>query len=140
LAKELLFQPERELNPARTRWNIIQSKIRDGSFFILCQPLKLGSSTNNFRSWQQILQHIDFQEIISRAKRTITAEEHSSKRQEEIQDVSGPRRLADSHIARASNNEASSFESQIHTQTVRRMSRFIENNAMDMGRLGVATA
>jgi hypothetical protein len=137
MAKEPLFQPEKELNPARTRWNITRSKIRDGSFFILCQPLQLGSPSNNFRSWQQVLQHVDFQEIISRAKRAITVEDPSSKWQGEIQDVGGRQRLAEAHIARASNNEGSSFESQIYMDTMRRMSLFMDDNANEMRRLSV---
>lgn len=100
-AKELLLQPERELNPARTRWNIIRSKIEDGSFFILCEPLKLGSLSNHFRSWQQILHHVKFKDIIFRAKEAVANESRLKKTQGEIQDIRSHRGLAACHIARA---------------------------------------
>lgn len=130
-AKQLLLQPEHELNPARTRWNIIRSKIEDGSFFVLCEPLELGSEANHYRSWRHILQNVKFKEIISRAKETIITQEHSNKTDEEreLQHVSRRQGLAASHIARASNNEVSSFESQIDTETLKRMSLFIKNNS-----------
>jgi len=128
-AMELLLRPEHELNPARTRWNIIRSKIGDGSFFILCEPLKVGSESNHYRSWRQILQNVKFKDIMFRAKESIVTEEHLKKAEGKAQNVSRPRGLAAAYIARASNDGASSFESHIHNDTMERMSKFMDNNS-----------
>jgi len=129
MANELLLRPEQELNPARTRWNIVRSKIREGSFFTLCEPLELGSPSNHFRSWQRIIHHVKFQDIITRAKEIIATETDLSKKHEEIRDMDRPLGLAAAHIARASNQEASSFEEHIHADTMSRMSQFMENHS-----------
>ena len=63
-AMELLLKPKEELNSARTRWNIIRSKIEDGSFFTLCEPLEFGAESNRYRSWRLILHNFRFKEII----------------------------------------------------------------------------
>ncbi|KFY18009.1 hypothetical protein V492_00213 [Pseudogymnoascus sp. VKM F-4246] len=127
LAKELLLQPDRELNPARTRWNILRSKIHDGSFFVLCQLLELGSASNNYRSWQQILQHLDFQEVIARARNNVKVEIDANGK-EEPGEGGKTRRLADSYIKRAESSDSSSFEEQIRKETIERMAKFIDRN------------
>ena len=134
-ATELLLQPEHELNPARTRWNIVQSKIEDGSFFILCTPLELGSESQQYRSWRQILNNVKFKEVISRAQDTIAATIHESQNARELdeeevsQPMSRPRGLAAAYIARASSASASSFETHIQEETMQRLSQFMETSS-----------
>ncbi|KFY97185.1 hypothetical protein V498_02205 [Pseudogymnoascus sp. VKM F-4517 (FW-2822)] len=134
LAKEVLLQPDRELNPARTRWNILRSKIHDGSFFVLCQLLELGSASNNYRSWQQILQHLDFQDVIARARNNVKVETDAN-RKEELRNGGKTMRLADSYIRRAESSDSSSFEEQIRKETIERMAKFIDGNANRMGQM-----
>nr|XP_036575257.1 sulfite reductase flavoprotein alpha-component [Colletotrichum truncatum]KAF6781801.1 sulfite reductase flavoprotein alpha-component [Colletotrichum truncatum] len=127
-AMEQLLRPEHELNPARTRWNILRSKIHDGSFFILCEPLEMGAESHHYRSWSQILNNVKFKEVISRAKETIATEANAKKMEEHIQHISRPRGLAAAYIARASNSEGSSFEAQIHEDTMQRLSLLMKNH------------
>ncbi|KAJ4288748.1 hypothetical protein N0V88_007282 [Collariella sp. IMI 366227] len=44
LALLRVHQPALESNPARARWNIVRTKVRDGSFFVLTQQTVLGTA------------------------------------------------------------------------------------------------
>ncbi|KAL2116173.1 hypothetical protein VTJ04DRAFT_10428 [Mycothermus thermophilus] len=67
LARLKVYQPELELNPARARWNLVRTKIRDGSFFLLTQEAVLGAESRR-RGKGEV---VDFDAVLNRVQATL---------------------------------------------------------------------
>ncbi|KAF2703230.1 hypothetical protein K504DRAFT_508145 [Pleomassaria siparia CBS 279.74] len=138
LSQESIYRPEIENNPARTRWNNLRHKVKDGSFFVLAQPLNMSSSdgmSTGIRARQNGV-GVDFAQIFASAQQTL--QHHtSSLPSHQMYESQQPRRLADAHTMRAANNSQapSSFESQQQGNAIRRMSTFISDNMTTIRRL-----
>jgi hypothetical protein len=138
LARETLYRPEMEKNPARTRWRIVRQKIFDGSIFMFGRDLELRlqdtAGGQQFRSAKQAGTDIDFHQVVSRAQRDIDRE---MTQQATPRSDSGRRGLADNHTARAAQNTSgpSSFETHLRQKAINRMSTFIGSNMQAIRRL-----
>lgn len=138
LAQESIYRPEIENNPARTRWNNVRRKIKDGSFFVLAQPLNMSSSDGmsiSLRARQNGVE-VNFAQIFASAQQTLQLNTRSLPSHQDYEPRT-PRRLADAHTVRAAKTlqAPSSFESQQQGNALRRMSTFITDNMTTIRRL-----
>lgn len=138
LAQESIYRPEIENNPARTRWNNVRRKIKDGSFFVLARPPNMSSSdgmSTGLRARQNGVE-VDFAQIFASAQQTLQLNTRSLPSHQDYEPRT-PRRLADAHTARAAQTlqAPSSFESQQQGNALRRMSTFITDNMTTIRRL-----
>jgi cytochrome b involved in lipid metabolism len=137
LSQELVYRPEIENNPARTRWHSIRQKIRDRSFFVLSKPLTMPHNDDFFSGLPtRSALDVSFAQILASAQHTIQSNSQSSQSQSPSEPQQ-PRRLADMHTARAAQNSqaSSTFESQQQNVALKRMSNFISANMSNIGRL-----
>jgi hypothetical protein len=142
LARESIYRPELESNPARTRWNLLRRKIGDGSFFILAQSTAFTESFNSkpFRTTRYADQDIVFAQVISQAQRAVDVGQSALTQMgsSNTDGGSGPLlRLADSHTARAASSAKapSSFESQQSRNALQSISGFMNSNKQSIKRL-----
>lgn len=77
LSRESIYKPALELNPARTRWNILRRQILDGSFFMLAQTFELDPSNSKpqYRSAKQRGHDVDFDHVIAQTKHVMAMEQ-----------------------------------------------------------------
>ncbi|KAI8943332.1 hypothetical protein NX059_001349 [Plenodomus lindquistii] len=126
LARYSVFQPELEINPARARWNILNSKIRDGSFFVLTREMSV-KSTQAYRLGHNE-QDVDFDQVISQVENHL---EHTS--------LAAPRSmdLNEQHTARAMSTPSGAPAYEQHTQSnaLKAMSEFLNVNKKAIRRL-----
>lgn len=143
LSRESIYRPELEKNPARTRWNLLRRKIRDGSFFILAQDAEFNNSSDTikpFRSTRYADQDILFAQVISQAQQALTVSESNSESSASRGPSAGtgrPMRLADSHTARAASSAKapSSFETHQSRNALQSISGFMDTNKQTIKRL-----
>lgn len=143
LSSHSIYAPTLEKNPARTRWNLIRRKIKDGSFFILTEEIQLHTSDNMpspraFRSLTHQDPNIDFQRAISQVKQAIDIEPRNTPNERtHSQHSDTPLRLADNHMSRAtqSSRAPSSFEQHEQNHAMNRMSIFMDSNMQSIKRL-----
>jgi hypothetical protein len=96
LAKESVYRPEIECNPARTRWKLVRRKIADGSIFLFGQDLQLELSVESahrpFRPPGQVGKDVDFFQVVSHAQQAIDREQnmHHHQQSPEIHRCQGP--------------------------------------------------
>jgi cytochrome b involved in lipid metabolism len=126
LAQFSIYQPEMERNPARTRWNLVRRRIRDGSFFILAQNTTVGDAP----AYKPTQTTVEFDRVLSQVQHTISKAPRWPNSSE-------PMQLNDVHRARlqAPANGASAFESHENSTALNRMSKFIDKNMRAMRRL-----
>ncbi|ETI24376.1 hypothetical protein G647_03745 [Cladophialophora carrionii CBS 160.54] len=143
LSRESIYRPELEKNPARTRWNLLRRKIRDGSFFILAQGTAFTASSQTrkpFRSTRYADQDILFAQVVSQAQQAVDVSqsrpEYSSSSSVSA-DQGRPMRLADSHTARAASSAKapSSFEAHQSRNALQSISGFMNFNKQSIKRL-----
>ncbi|KAL1836788.1 hypothetical protein VTJ49DRAFT_4645 [Mycothermus thermophilus] len=67
LARLKVYQPELEVNPARARWNLVRTKVRDGSFFLLTQEAVLGAEARR-RGKGDV---VDFDSVLNRVQASL---------------------------------------------------------------------
>lgn len=136
VAKESIYQPELEKNPAKTRWNVLKRKIHDGSFFSLAREISLDSSEASFRSAKKTEQDVMFFEVISQAKQRIHTQ-HSQTRGNESGNRLQPKRLAEGHTARAitDTKAPSSHEKHVARKALKSMTVFMDKNDQSIKRL-----
>jgi cytochrome b involved in lipid metabolism len=126
LAQYSVYHPEMERNPARTRWNLLKRKIRDGSFFLLTQAVVMSADTSYTPSRGQGA--VEFDQVINQIQRTIsTAPRPNSKKMG----------LTEQHVARAQTTEtgSSAYETHENVHAVQRMTKFINTNMRAIRRL-----
>lgn len=127
LAENTIYQPEIERNPARTRWNLVRRRIRDGSFFILSHKAVIGS-TLPFQN-RKDMSTVEFDNVFTQIQQSLksTAMPVHAK----------PMALNERHTARSNTppNGTTAFESQQNTNAMHRMSTFIEKNMRTIRRL-----
>ena len=143
LCRESIYRPELEKNPARTRWNLLRRKIRDGSFFILAQDTAFTGSVANtkpFRTTRYMDQDIFFAQVVSQAEQAVNADQ--SRLIYAASSRSGAEngrllRLADAHTARAATSvkAPSSFESHQARNALQSISGFMNSNKQSIKRL-----
>ncbi|OLN87602.1 Sulfite reductase [NADPH] flavoprotein alpha-component [Colletotrichum chlorophyti] len=126
LAQCSIYQPEIERNPARTRWDLVRRRIRDGSFFVLSQPATIGGAP----AYKSVQETVEFDKVLSQIQRTIRNAPRFSFTHETAQ-------LNERHRARAEAplNGATAFESHQNSNALDRMSSFIDTNMRAMRRL-----
>jgi hypothetical protein len=136
LAKESIYQPRLEKNPARTRWNVLRRRINDGSFFSLTRETTFDDTGAAFRSAKNNEKDILFCDVISQAKQRIEAQ--PAKKQAEWTDLaSTPNRLAEAHTARAGADAkaSSSHDRHVARKALRSMALFMDENNQSIKRL-----
>jgi hypothetical protein len=136
LAKESIYQPQLEKNPAKTRWNVLRRKIRDGSFFSLARESSFDGGALPFRSGKNDGKDIMFYDVISQAKRRL--EMQPAKTQTGAKDLaSAPKRLAEAHTARADADAkaSSSHERHVSRKALKSMAIFMDENDQSIKRL-----
>lgn len=124
LAQHSIYQPEIELHPARTRWDLVRRRIRDGSLFVLARVVAVEAQP----TYKHSKETVGFDNILSQVKQTI---------QNAPPIPSQPILLTEQHLARAkvAENAPSAMESYENGSAVRRMSSFIDSNQRAMRRL-----
>jgi cytochrome b involved in lipid metabolism len=143
LARETIYRPELEKNPARTRWNVLKRKIHDGSFFILTQGTAFNDSLDAakpFRSTRHAGRDVVFSQVVSQAKLAVDVERPApikSATARAASDPSYPPRLAHSHTARAtpSAQAPSSFEMHESRNALQSITSFMDSNVQSIRRL-----
>lgn len=127
LARLKVCQPELERNPARARWNLVRTKIRDGSFFLLTQERVLGAAPS-FIPAQHRQSGVDFDNVLHRIQASI----RSTPKPESI-----PETLTAVHLARAATPPAETNAIATHgnNTAMRAMSSFIDANMRSIRRL-----
>jgi len=143
LARESIYRPEIEKNPARTRWNVLRRKIKDGSFFILSQGTAFTgakSAGKPFRAIRHADQDIVFAQVISQAKNALDGHAQTTRAayaRSEADSDRGRRTLAHSHMARAapSPKAPSSYEIHESHHALQSMSKFMDSNVQSIKRL-----
>ncbi len=139
LARESVYRPELEKNPARTRWNVLKQKIWDGSFFVLTEEAAFTGSKDAakpYRSTRHVDQDVLFAQVVSQAKMAVD-DNHLTRPQKPSSDSGRSRRLADSHTARAapSAKAPSSYEVHESLRALKSMSCFMDTNMQSIKRL-----
>ncbi|GJD02427.1 sulfite reductase flavoprotein alpha-component [Colletotrichum higginsianum] len=148
LAQCSVYRPEIERNPARTRWDLVRRRVRDGSFFVLTQSTVIGGAPP-YKSAQQ--ETVVFDNILSQIQQTIrnaprrpgsrsesgpaaTQIHYQQQQQQQKQHIM---KLNERHRVRteAPVNGASAFESHQNSNALNRMSTFIDKNMRAIRRL-----
>lgn len=81
VAQYSVYQPTIERNPARTRWRLVRSSVRDGSFFVLTQNLSMTNpaavapsySTTTAASRPAFQTNIDLDHVMSQVRQGLGA-------------------------------------------------------------------
>ncbi|KAF2179489.1 hypothetical protein K469DRAFT_641030 [Zopfia rhizophila CBS 207.26] len=125
LARYSVYHPEMERNPARTRWNILKRKIRDGSFFLLAQKISIGAQPAYIRQAQN---GVDFDHVISHIQHSLDSG---------LQPTPRARDLTEQHTARGqiTSNGATTYEVHQAGNAIKAMSTFMNNNKRAICRL-----
>ncbi|CUA66574.1 Nitrate reductase [NADPH] [Rhizoctonia solani] len=141
-----LYNPNREANPARARWNILRRRINDGSFFVLTHQIKFTGDLNDFnptrpRTTRNKRSTVNFDQVLSQAVSSIAVSEreqqaHLTKPQPEGRSQG----LAAAHTQRADafNSSSSTYEEQNVYSASKRMSKFMQSRLKDIRRLSRA--
>ena len=143
LARESVYHPELERNPARARWTLVRRRVRDGSFFTLAKDSVLGESQDYFVSAahrRQGREGVDFDGVMARVQDSIKeAAIRPGHRGDDVDDGI-PSTLAAVHMARANKPPsgdpyASAVASGENAGALRAMSGFIDGNMRAIRRL-----
>lgn len=154
LAAVSLYHPEREANPARTRWKFIQRRIKDGSFFLLTRenvPIDLDQpirSAQTFESRRNKRQSVSFDQVLSQAVKSVAKanknvagrtngapQSRGAPPNEDRLQPSRPRRLADAHTERAIGSKSTSNEDSLNLRAANKMSQFMTGKMKEIRRL-----
>ncbi|KAK1974673.1 sulfite reductase flavoprotein alpha-component [Colletotrichum cereale] len=131
LARCSVYRPEIERNPARTRWDLVRRRVRDGSLFVLAQSAVMGGAPSYKASAAQ--ETVVFDNVLAQIQQTIRGAPQvpePAARQQSMQ-------LNERHRVRtqAPVNGASAFESHQNSNALNRMSTFIDKNMRAIRRL-----
>ena len=127
LARLKACQPELERSPARARWNLLRTRIRDGSFFILTQERTLGAAPS-FVPSQNRNGDVDFDNVMNRIQASIRSAPKMGP---------PPQTLNAMHLARATTPpvETNAMAAHGNNTAMRAMSSFIDANMRSIRRL-----
>ncbi|KAK4236570.1 sulfite reductase [NADPH] flavoprotein alpha-component [Achaetomium macrosporum] len=127
LARLKVYQPELERNPARARWNLVRTKIQDGSFFVLTQATVLGAAPA-FVPAQSRNAGVDFDSVMNRIQASIRSAPKIGP---------APQTLNAMHRARAATLPVHTNAMAAHENntSLRAMSSFIDANMRSIRRL-----
>ncbi|KAF4834122.1 Sulfite reductase [NADPH] flavoprotein alpha-component [Colletotrichum siamense] len=130
LAQCSIYQPEIERNPARTRWNLVRRRIRDGSFFVLSQNAVVGAAPG----YKPVQETVEFDNVLSQIQQTIR---NAPQVAAPLPPTTQTMQLNERHRVRteAPVNGASAFESHQNSNALNRMSTFIDKNMRAIRRL-----
>ena len=128
LSQHSIYSPELEKNPARTRWNSVRRRIRDGSFFFLTDTPTMTGGKQGYKPSPG--QTVEFDNILFQIQQTIR----------EAPPREGPKAsvpLNERHIIRTQKpaHGNSAMESHENSVALNRMSAFIDKNQKAMRRL-----
>ncbi|KAL2752424.1 hypothetical protein ACRALDRAFT_1083188 [Sodiomyces alcalophilus JCM 7366] len=154
LAQCSIYQPQLEQNPARTRWEFVRRRIRDGSFFVLSQNAAIETFTTGQGQGQEQAsdvgrakrayrpahanETVGFQSVLARVQQTIRDAPPSVAVTATTDGNGSPTmQLNERHRARAMvpENAPSAMEAYENGSATRRMSMFINDNMRAMRRL-----
>jgi predicted heme/steroid binding protein len=126
LAQHSVYHPEMEHNPARTRWNLVRRKIRDGSFFVLTQNVAINTGTSYVPRRGQ--EAVEFDHVITQIQHSINKAPLQVRKTLD---------LTEQHITRGRTmpNGVSANESHENGHAMKRMSSFVNNNMRAIRRL-----
>ncbi|KAF2661021.1 hypothetical protein K491DRAFT_687814 [Lophiostoma macrostomum CBS 122681] len=126
LSRYSVFQPAMERNPARTRWNILKRKIRDGTFFTLATQASMESMSTYKKQRPQ--DGVDFDQVITQIQASLDNAPVTTSRK---------MTLNEQHAARVQStaNGGSSYEQHQHGSAIKAMSSFMDNNKRAIRRL-----
>ncbi|KAK4466781.1 sulfite reductase [NADPH] flavoprotein alpha-component [Cladorrhinum samala] len=127
LSQLKVYTPQLERNPARTRWNLVRRKIKDGSFFILTQETVLGAAPA-YVSAQQRKTGVDFDSVMSRIQASIRSAPKPGP---------APQTLNAMHLARSITPpvETNAMATHENNTAMKAMSSFIDANMRSIRRL-----
>ncbi|KAK3998190.1 alpha subunit of putative sulfite reductase [Cladorrhinum sp. PSN332] len=127
LSQHKVYSPQLERNPARTRWNLVRRRVKDGSFFILTQETVLGAAPA-YVSAQQRKTGVDFDTVMSRIQASIRSAPKPGP---------APQTLNAMHLARAITPpvETNAMATHENNTAVKAMSSFIDANMRSIRRL-----
>ncbi|KAF8650910.1 hypothetical protein AX16_005035 [Volvariella volvacea WC 439] len=168
LAQQSLYHPEREANPARTRWKFVQRRVKDGSFFSLTreavslsldQPIRAEKSLMDNRGRNK-RQSVTFDQVLSQAissvakvgnaqrtpyskGRTVSRKPSSTfnsiAEDDDTPTPPRPRRLADAHTERArGGNATTSHEDALDVRAASHLSQFMTRKMKEIRRISKA--
>lgn len=152
LAQYSVYQPALERNPARTRWQLVRSSVRDGSFFVLTQSLSMGTGDDRAAQagpgpGRQLFQtSINFDRVMSQVRQGLGAgavgggggppgalqQQHQHQHQARV--PATPSAIGAAR-GRAPPNGTSALESYENGGALTRMSSFIDKNMRSIRRL-----
>jgi predicted heme/steroid binding protein len=126
LAQHSVYHPEMEHNPARTRWNLVRRKVRDGSFFVLTQNVAINTGTSYVPRRGQ--EAVEFDHVITQIQHSINKAPLQVRKTLD---------LTEQHITRGRTmpNGVSANESHENGHAMKRMSSFVNNNMRAIRRL-----
>jgi hypothetical protein len=140
LARESIYRPDIEKNPARTRWNVLKRRIHDGSFFVLAEGTAFDGSQKNtlpFRSIKNVDQEIFFAEVVSQVRETVDSGLQKRKPVPLNPALFQPPRLADSHTARAAQSVRAPSSNEVYQSrnALQSIAVFMDSNDKSIKRL-----
>ncbi|CAE6432420.1 unnamed protein product [Rhizoctonia solani] len=141
-----LYNPNREANPARARWNILRRRIHDGSFFTLTHQIKFTDDLNDLnpirpRTTRNKRETVNFDQVLSQAVSSIAVSERKQQAQLTKPRPEGRSQgLAAAHTQRAGaiGSSSSTYEEQTVYSASKRMSKFMQSRLKDIRRLSRA--
>ncbi|KAK1835643.1 alpha subunit of putative sulfite reductase [Podospora conica] len=127
LAQCKVYEPALERNPARSRWELVRRRVRDGSFFILTQQAVLGAAPAYVAAHNRG-SSVDFDGVMNRIQASIRGAPRPSPT---------PATLNAMHLARAATppTETSAMARHENNKSMRAMSAFIDENMRSIRRL-----
>jgi len=131
LAQHSVYHPEMEQNPARTRWNLVRCKIRDGSFFILTQNVAIDTGATYVPRRGQ--EAVEFNQVIAQIQQSINRAPVQTRQALD---------LTEQHVVRGQStpNGVSAYESHENGHAIKRMSTFVNSNMRAIRRLSTLPA
>ncbi|KAI1477970.1 hypothetical protein F4774DRAFT_180178 [Daldinia eschscholtzii] len=137
LAQCLVYRPELERNPARTRWALVRRCIRDGSLFVMAHKaandvLTTGQQSSYYISRANPNQNVDFDRIMSQVRATLSSAQIDVLPSMPQQPVT----LNAVHQARGrSSGDASAVAMRDNAGSLLAMNSFVEKNSKAIRRL-----
>ncbi|KAH7358092.1 cytochrome b5-like Heme/Steroid binding domain-containing protein [Plectosphaerella cucumerina] len=141
LAQTTVYQPTLERNPARTRWELVRRRIRDGSLFVLATKAELKASPSlqdqaapaYYMSRTNPNQNIDFEHVMAQVSNTLRSVKNTPGLSAPLPQ---PQTLNEVHQARGrSTGDVSVLASRENAGALRAMNSFVEKNSRAIRRL-----
>ncbi|SPO05370.1 related to nitric-oxide synthase, salivary gland [Cephalotrichum gorgonifer] len=130
LAQHSIYKPDLETNPARTRWNLVRRRIRDGSFFFLTDAPTTITSQQEKGNHKPPENTVEFDNVLFQIQQTIREAPPRAPGATTLP-------LNERHIVRTQKpaHGSSAMESHENSGALNRMSTFIDRNRKAINRL-----